>query len=336
MFPEKKINHFSCWSDYYGNNIIFEKHKEEAFTLNERLQSTSESIYLYKCYFYCISVSLNGAAVDFSKQGCSVLIEKSSFLNCRANYQGAVRVFSNNSILVFVCGQNCSASDNDGFSSIASDTINSFYDSSISYCQAMKDYIVSNGKGNSNIKSLNISHNKVLEISSALFCEPSKIDFKTSIGCNVSYCSIYNNTAKEYCIFLSNTYYPNCILQMINSNIIENNTSKAITSNGKTTIIHCCIQNNGNPCFNTFDSESSIILCDSNFDNLNLAGSLGTISHTGSTSEFTNDLTLIKSEDCYQYIELKYTKFYHEALHRFVIKHVYLISLVLSLNKNML
>ena len=260
----RHLKHFS-WSNYYENNInsneIYEN-KQFSFK-NESLNIISGNAYIYNCYFQYL-VAPEGGAILYSVAGSNLLVEKSTINNCTATFDTAgIRVSNGNCVIVNACSKNGYAGNNDGFCSITSDSTRStnyVIDSSISHCEAINEYTMYHDYGPIFIKSVNLSYNKASYVS-ALRCAPSKIDKETKHGFDVNYCSFLNNTAgKEHCLRMSNQLGISCTHDIKNCNIIENAATKTIHSLGETTIFHCSILNNGNPCFHIEDAKSKISL----------------------------------------------------------------------------
>ena len=160
-----------------------------------------------------------------------------------------------------MCGQHGYAGSNDGFSSIGDDInrrINSAFDSSISHCEANNLQIMYHERGYIYIKSVNFSHNKASE-RSALCCAPNQINDGTNHGSDVLYCSFFNNTATQNCIYFT-SYDSADKSEIKNCNIIENNSTKTIHSGREITIYLSSFINNISPYFSMANTNSKIIL----------------------------------------------------------------------------
>ena len=255
-----------AWNDYYPNEEkpVAEDNFFSGLTFNsgdKRISSSMGNAYVYNCYFHDITTDY-GAAI-FSAQTSNLLIEKCSIKNCTAKKDTAgIRVTKGNCIIAFICGYNTKAEEYDAFSAVHTDSnreINFVFDSSISHCEANNAYTMAHTFGNIYIKSVNLSRNKA-KYYSALCCGPSKINDETNYGTDIISCSISNNTAThQYCIYLTYNNSTNKH-QIKNCNIIENNSSNTIYSNGKTNIYFSSIINNNEPCFGISETESKITL----------------------------------------------------------------------------
>ena len=255
---------FFSWSNYYENiDSIEETIKNVEFSkISESLKPNKGNTYVYNCYFHDMT-STYGGAIFYSQEESNILIEKCSFFRTSALVQGAIAITAGNSILAFLCGQNCFSEVNDGFCSIHNDTtriINYVFDSSISQCKANDEYIMAFQYGHIYIKSVNCSNNEANSYS-ALACYPNQISEETKHGSDISYSSFSNNTANQYCLVVSNYYgISESKHEIKNCNIIENNSSKTIRSLGETNIYHCSVLNNISPYFSIPNSDSKIIL----------------------------------------------------------------------------
>ena len=186
----------------------------------------------------------------------NILVEKSSFQNCRAaQYQGALAIAESNSVLNKICGYQCKANNHDAFCSIAggvgSRKKNFIFDSSISHCETKISYTMYHAYGFIHFKSVNLSHNKANQCA-AIYSSPN-----INYGTEVSYCSFGNNTAENYCIIFKKD---NCKHEVTHSNIIENKAINTMSSLGKTKLKITFIYYNSDPCFSIENSESSITL----------------------------------------------------------------------------
>ena len=289
-----------AWNDYYPNekptdqfsNLIFNSH-------NETLSPIRGNSYVFNCYFYSLRAE-NGAAI-YSTQTSNLLVEKCSIYNCTATQNTAgIRVTKGNCIISYVCSQYGYAGTYDGFCTITNEdntrTINSMFSSSISHCEANIYNIVALYYGSISIKSVNLSHNKS-NSTSALGCQPNKINTQTGYGTDVLYCSFSNNTAtSQHCIYFN---YDNLAdkYEIKKCNIIENNATKTIYSRGNTDIISSCILKNKEPNFYTYDSSSNIYLILCSVDNINEKG-LGSLTSHGTTTTFLHGLTFISTGFC--------------------------------------
>ena len=244
----------------------------------------------------------DGGAILYSLVGSSILVEKCSFFNCSAShYTAAIRVTSGNGIIAYVCGQYCKSGNNDAFSSVSLDkTIqyNFILDSSISHCETSATIITYHDYGFVHIKSTNYSHNSARE-KSAIESKPNKAGEEPNVANLIDFSTFSNNTAKtQYCIQLTDINY-NTAKQFIRySNIIENNATYTFCIQGKVNITHCCILQNGNPCFRTKDSYAEIFLINCTIDNTNETGS-GDVKQIGSITSFINGLTFISTGSCH-------------------------------------
>ena len=249
------FKHLSAWSDYYNPNITIDEHYE-----NHKSSLQSDG-YVSNCCFSGLTAQ-NGAAI-LSLSNNRLLVEQCTINNCTVTQNTAgILVSAGNCIIAYVTSQYGYAMNNDGFCSINTDsnrTINSVFDSSISLCEAVRENTMAHSYGYINIKSVNLSNNKASS-ASALNSVPNLNNEKTNYATDVSYCSFSNNTAtKQHCIYLS--FYGSSNKHYIqNCNIIENNANKTLFSLGETTLYHCSILNNGNPCFYTADENSTILL----------------------------------------------------------------------------
>ena len=157
---------FLAWADYYDKLIINEDITNEKFTSqNKTLSPKTGNTYVYNCFFQSMSADY-GAAILSTQSKNNLLVEKSTFLQCKASLESStIRVTRGNVTLAFICGQYGEAGKNDAFSSIWLDTqrkINTVCYSSISYCKVNGSYTIVHDKGCVQIKSLNLSHNKAI------------------------------------------------------------------------------------------------------------------------------------------------------------------------------
>ena len=210
---------FLSWFDFFGDSEPIDIKKSEILS-QEPFRPTRGDTHVYDCSFLNLHSPSDGGAIFFSIAKSKILVEKSLFKNCSTeSYTGAIKVTRGDAVFCRICGSDCAAAYRDGFSSITDDTsikISSFFDSSISHCEA-QTYSVYHRYGHIRIKSLNISHNKADSIS-ALRCAPSQVD-ENSFGTFINYCSFANNTSNENSICLSDLYYDNCQHEIKNSNI---------------------------------------------------------------------------------------------------------------------
>ena len=287
------------WNDYYTSISISKSYEKEEFTSTQKLEPNTGNTYVYNCYFYDMSSSLDGGAIVYSLDKTYLLIEKCSFFNCRTDTHTAViRVTNGNCIIALTCGYKGFSPNNDGFSSISisSNSINSVFDSSVSHCQAQKRYIMYHHFGFINIKSVNLSHNTAYECSTIGF-EPNQNDEETKNSAVLSFSSFVNNTANYRCLYLGRDQdiTINMKHEFKQSNVIENKGIDIIYSNGDTKIYQCSILNNDNPYF-THTDDSQIILMNSTTDN---AQDSGNIIKTETTNSFILALTFIETGDCH-------------------------------------
>ena len=325
------------WSNYYENiDDIHETIKNIEFSSeSESLNPNKGNSYVYNCYFYEMHSQTNGGAIVFSLKGKNILIEKCTFYNSSANNQGAICITGGISILAFLCSSHCFSDENDGFGSINTDdtrTINSIFDSSISHCEAINDYILAHQYGYISVRSVNLSHNKANE-RSALYCGPNLINQETKHGSNIIYCSFSNNTAEtQNCVLVSNHYGTSDITHEIkNCNIIENNSTKTILCKGNTDIILSCILNNSSPCFYTDSPDSFITLYFCCVDNMKETGE-GSLTSSGSITTFILGLTFISTDSCYSSFDPIQTKHHNRLSYYLISLHgsLFFISFILS------
>ena len=290
------------WNDYFDSSIIcderFENHKFSK--ANNHLNVTSGDAYVFNCCFYGLTAK-DGGGILYSVSKSYLLVEHCTLNNCTATRNTAgILVSGGNCIIAYVSSEKGFAGKNDGFCSINTDkerTINSVFDSSASKCEALIDYTLAQAYGHIHIKSVNLSHN-IANQRSAISSAPNKIDVKTGLGTDISYCSISNNTARtSHCVFLA--FYDSAKKHYIqNSNIIENNANYTIYFREEATLYHCSIIHNGNPCFYTSYENSKIILKICYQDDLSTLSVLGTVSETEKQEKFIHSLPFYVANKC--------------------------------------
>ena len=333
-FVFNRFNLFFAWNDYYNSLEILERHENEEFTSkNTTLIIETGNTYVYNCFFTEMTAS-SGGAILYSLAKSYLLVEKSSFLHCKANADtSSIRVADGNIIIALVCGFNGKTNNNDGFSTTwsgSSRTVNSIFDSSISRCECKEYYTVNARYGYVNIKSVNISHNNA-GYYSGIRCQGSIID-ASDVGNFISFSSFCNNTAsKEICVQVTDDYKQNCKNDIKNTNFIENNCSKALSSKGKTTITKCCILLNGDPSLSPVDDNSQITIINCNIDNKNSISFI----EIETTNPFIVALKFIETGECHNFFAylspLQYhttektiflSKIFFNFLYIFVFSHV--------------
>ena len=277
------------WNEYYQNIEKPTIHGETLFSdltfdsNDKTLSLTKDNSYVYNCYFSELS-AYDGGAILYSVVGKNLLVEKCFIYNCSAShYTAGIRVTKGNCIIAFVCSQNGYADGSDGFCSIASELINCVFDSSISHCEAKGSHTMYN-KANSY---------------SAVYCIPNQKNEETNHGIDIIFCSFSNNTAiKDQCIRIKNEQNNLFSNEIQNSNIIGNNASNTIHSQGQTNIYHCSIMKNGNPCFSLEDENSKFTIHSCYIDSLNEAGSVSFF-ETKKIHPFILALTFYETGDCH-------------------------------------
>ena len=308
--------HFSClsWDEYFNTGTKEPTTQNQEFSFeDEVLKPENGDSYVFNCYFHDMKSPESGGAIYYSLSQSNILVEKCSFLNCSTlQYTGAVKVSRGNSIIATSCGYSCYAGQRDGFCSISDEqerTINSLYDSSVSYCKANTMYIVVHQFGKIDIKSVNISYNDAGS-SSTLYCEPKQTDTTTNCICFTSFCSFYNNTAtNEYCLYFTSSATAKKH-EMKMSNVIENHIPKTIFSNGEATICYCSILHNDDPCFYTLNENSNIQIKVCHIDNSNHTG-LGSFFVSEKQNSFILLLPFFETGKCVNAIDFcKCTKNY--------------------------
>ena len=322
------------WIDYFPSidEPIYEEQlfMNLTFSIEQKLSPQNGKAYVYNCYFHDMTNDY-GAAIYYAEYESYILIEKCSFLKCcAANYQGALRIIGGNSILTFICAQQCSAGLNNGFCSVHDDInrkINYFLDSSIANCKSSQEHIITHNFGYIQFKSLNISNNKSKR-QCGIHSTPNVFNETTKLGTLVIFCSFFNNTAyNEFCIVLQNTKNDICKHQIKSSNIISNNASNTLYFQGETEIIDSCLYNNGNPLFKVINSK--LYLVSSSLDNMNKTGT-GEISQTGERYSFIALLSFIETGECVNHlhniIDLKSTC-YDTYLFKFMQKYIFVLFL---------
>ena len=317
------------WNNYYYSNNNPEKiyENKDFISINDVLNITSNNSYVFNCYFHDIHSNSNGSAIFHSLSESSVLIEKCTFFNCSSSQNvGMINVLSRNCIIAYVCGQYGHSQEN-AFSFISANYVNSIIDSSISYCQADNTHIIRQATGNINIKSVNLSHNKANE-RSGIYCAPNKIDTKTGFANQVIFCSFANNIAdKQFCVVLSN-YYTNSDYkhEIKTSSIIKNKGENTIYSSGKASITQSCIIDNDDPCFCTFNEKSNIILHNCTVTN-KITSQSGTIIQSETTNPFIVALSFIETGSCHNLFI-----YIHPSLKRKTHKEIFFSTYNLFLN----
>ena len=295
--------HYS-WCDFYQteeripDNVSLIKEKD--FSGNNTLQPGATDAYVFYCYFKDMNSPSDGGSILYEKQGNSILIEHCMFINSITEKQtGAIRVIGGNSIFAFVCGYQCKAVGNDGFSSVTGGdimrTVNSVIDSSISHCKTSAVYTMVHRYGAINFHSVNLSHNNANDVS-AFRCESSILDNKTNIGCNIAYCSISNNTANRICVQM--VYYQLPQKHEIRSiNLINNKGIPALYSSGVMDMISSCLYGESDPFFQLGDSNSSITFQSCYIGNKSKTGP-GTMTFNDPTSPFVLAIPFIQTGLC--------------------------------------
>ena len=300
------------WNDYFGNMNIDQIHENERFSSSSQAINISEgNAYILLCDFYDLN-AYDGGAILYNVNDHTFLIERCSFLKCSAlRYTAAIRVGAYNSILSYICGYDCHSDINDGFCSISSKKINSIFDSSISNCKTVEAYISVLRVGISQIKSTNMSNNFVGSVS-GFESQPSDIDKENGYSGFIGYSSFFNNSAKiQYCLEMSHNTYKHL---MKYSNIIGNQAKNTFWCKGEIEINHCSIFNNANPCFETMDENTKIILIASSTDNTNESGS-GKFTQSETTNLFIVLLTFIETGKCHNLFVQFYPSMKYQTLH---------------------
>ena len=318
---------FTSWDQYFSSKIpINDVYKHQKYSSQESsLSPNNGNTYVFNCFFSNMS-SDYGAAI-FYITNSNFLIEKSIFINCRVqNDTAAVRITGGNIIIAFVCGNNNKAY-NDGFCAIHSDTnreINSVYDSSVSFCEALQANIMFHSYGYVYFSSVNLSYNKA-EYQSALTWKPRLVNSETKRGSDVLYCLFSNNSATiDQCLRLNNEYNTECKHQIKKSNVISNKGKNLINCIGETDLIACYIKENKNQP--VFSGNITLFNCCVSEDQY--SGSTPKIALTGST--FINSFTLIRSNDCHIVFENSLMAFYPIIIRRLLMKNTFIFFFILS------
>ena len=294
MFYHFHLNFSFSWDNFYDKNLNIDEEINNKAQKNY-LKPAKGNTYINHCYFFDIHSPSQGGAIEYVLRNSNILIEQCSFIQCTSqSYQGAIRSVSNNSIIAFTCGQNCSSKVNDAFLGASTSSPDSIISSSISHCNAAMQYTMYHANGIVALKSVNFSYNSA-NYQSPLGCFPTKNNTE-GICTLINYCSFFNNTAAFQCNI--NLRSQNMQHQIKNSNIIQNNATNTFSSKGKTTLYHCCIINNGNPCFYTEDEKSIIILQICHTDEI-ITTEMTRVSQTEGQNSFIHSLPFYMSGTCF-------------------------------------
>ena len=184
-----------------------------------------------------ITYSGDGAAISIIQSNVHFLVEFSTFVECSTTESssrgGVLYIIYSDFALNHVCAIKCNSSNSYSFTYVdySGRAVNSIHQSSIANCFSKHDYTLYHAHGKIDIKSVNLSHNKVNRYS-ALTCVPSSTkNNDDKIGTNIRYSSFADNIASlSICIYLNYISGSDDAVEHLirNTNIIRNPSKTTI------------------------------------------------------------------------------------------------------------
>jgi hypothetical protein len=313
-----------AFADVFGPGYTPKNYTEHE--TNITLTLDANNVYVCDSVFHYCSSSSDGGAIYCSNSVYNLLVERSSFISCRAlNTFGGGICFRNQNngqcALNKICGFNCSViSSNETWGQCARmsakddvKAINHVNDSSISHSLKTSTYqhnVLSNGNGNITCPSVNITNNECY-CNTAYYSWPRSST--SSHTCCLSYGSIVNNTSitSYSCIWLSN---PDSIQRIDTCNILNNQqtdpSSGTIYSRAKLLIKDSCILGNSKVNLVVYQSSHSMTMSNCTIDNDIISNKR----YTGNVefdkpveSAFINALSHIITQHCDSYFDSYWT-----------------------------
>ena len=294
-------NIFQSWEDFYDETKYMKKNNEY-FTNNTFLLSSNA--YILNCHFIDISSFYLGGAISILGGPSKILIEKSSFYNCKSNIGGALFLSTVECVLQEICGVNCSGECSFCYINASSEYAHNFvYQSSINQCKSRINTMYFNN-GNISMHSLNESFN-IGQIHSGMFCisqSNNKFQF--------SFSTFSNNTAQNMILHFvhspSETSFSNRKkFEIIFSNIIFNsgglNSNNGIitVSDSDLDLINSCIMRNIGK-YDCYISKGSGRIINCSLDNQYFNKFNGFTLYSGIKKEgFVLVLSFLSTEKCY-------------------------------------
>ena len=189
-----------AWEDFYSESAtkIYEFEKNQ-------IKISSENTYVKRSIFENLSSESKGGAISCENANLLFLCEEVSFLNCTSTEKGGAMYLTiiSESILYKVCGFGCiSQNQSRQFDNIEVENDltkrNEVLDTSITHSiqKGNLSTIVCHKNGKNSFHTANISQNECLDYSSVV-CD-SQATSSDEYASRLEYCSIANNTARDY------------------------------------------------------------------------------------------------------------------------------------------